>query len=562
VPVVLLVLANILLYVVVVFPLGRQVASAEDQARAEQLQVRRSRTDLSNAKASVTGKQEADAALQKFYKDVLPGDGSEARRITFTRLQQLAQQVERPPWQRCQLRQPREEQHPVEADDHLHAGWRLPRRAQVHLRARDHARVRDSGEHQPEYLGEYPAGDTQDRGLAMSLNIATYTAQDSWPVSDAPPPPAPRSTRPRPVFLALAVVALALVVAYIAWPAASPQAGSSNQPRVQQRQPQAGLPGRVRRGELKVRLGELEEPPPTPSEAIAIRSASSRSRRRPRHPRRGCCSPATRTTWRRRRRRGSQARHPDYVPPPPPAARPPITLKSSSCTMEQGGKKVQSSRRKGLAVLCRGRRHRARDQYRGRPRLAWSPSPWNILTSREAADSDARRVDSRQRHMTRKLAASVLLAFPRHGMRRFACVPHGQDAVRASDWGIGPSPTSPRAVQENPDSPEYKINLRRAQEEAGAAAPSRRRGQLEAQDQLDSALMEYRKSLELIGTDRLAAAKVAELGTDHPRAHRGDARQAAHRRAAAIRPQRGANAPPLLNPGSREPIRLNFNNAR
>jgi len=41
----------------------------------------------------VSGKAEADAALQKFYKDVLPGDQASARRITYTRLAQLARQA-------------------------------------------------------------------------------------------------------------------------------------------------------------------------------------------------------------------------------------------------------------------------------------------------------------------------------------------------------------------------------------------------------------------------------------------------------------------------------------
>ena len=92
-PVVVLVLANVLLYFVVVFPLGRQVASAETQATAEQQHLRRSRSDLNNAKASVTGKQQAQAALQKFYQDVLPTSQSVARTLTYTKLAQLAKQA-------------------------------------------------------------------------------------------------------------------------------------------------------------------------------------------------------------------------------------------------------------------------------------------------------------------------------------------------------------------------------------------------------------------------------------------------------------------------------------
>jgi len=160
--------------------------------------------------------------------------------------------------------------------------------------------------------------------------------------------------------------------------------------------------------------------------------------------------------------------------------------------------------------------------------------------------------------MTRTLAAFVLLAFLVTGCTASRAFRHGQDAVHAADWESAVAYFT-KAVQENPDSPEYKINLRRAQEELARQHVEKAR-QLEAQDQLDSALMEYRKSLELIGTDRLAAAKVAEL--ERTIRERIEATRAKPR-IDVLRDQaaRGTNAPPLLNPGSREPIRLNFNNA-
>src|SRR4029079_10833499 len=160
--------------------------------------------------------------------------------------------------------------------------------------------------------------------------------------------------------------------------------------------------------------------------------------------------------------------------------------------------------------------------------------------------------------MTRKLAAFVLLALLVTGCTASRAFRHGQDAVHAADWESAVASFT-KAVQETPDSPEYKINLRRAQEELARQHVEKAR-QLEAQDQLDSALMEYRKSLELIGTDRLAAAKVAEL--ERTIRERIEATRAKPR-IDVLRDQaaRGTNAPPLLNPGSREPIRLNFNNA-
>jgi uncharacterized protein YecT (DUF1311 family) len=90
VPLVIAGLASALLYVVVVFPLGRQVAAAEQQAEMQRDLVVRARQDHQAAKAMVQGKQLADASLQKFYQDVLPADASVARRLTYLKLSQIA----------------------------------------------------------------------------------------------------------------------------------------------------------------------------------------------------------------------------------------------------------------------------------------------------------------------------------------------------------------------------------------------------------------------------------------------------------------------------------------
>jgi Tfp pilus assembly protein PilO len=93
VPLAIGIIANIVLYVVVVFPLGHQVVTTEREEHAAREQLVKARQDYNSAKATVTGKQQADAALQKFYKDVLPGDQSVARRLTFTKLAELAKQA-------------------------------------------------------------------------------------------------------------------------------------------------------------------------------------------------------------------------------------------------------------------------------------------------------------------------------------------------------------------------------------------------------------------------------------------------------------------------------------
>jgi len=92
-PLIVAVIANVLLYALVVFPLGRQVASAEAEARLQHEQLYRAQSDYNSAKATVSGKQQADAALVKFYNDVLPASAGVARKLTYARLAQLAKQA-------------------------------------------------------------------------------------------------------------------------------------------------------------------------------------------------------------------------------------------------------------------------------------------------------------------------------------------------------------------------------------------------------------------------------------------------------------------------------------
>jgi len=156
--------------------------------------------------------------------------------------------------------------------------------------------------------------------------------------------------------------------------------------------------------------------------------------------------------------------------------------------------------------------------------------------------------------MRRKLALLLVLAVFASGCAASRSFRRGQDAVRIADWDAAVAHFT-AAVQANPDSAEYKINLRRAQEEAARMHVEKGR-ELEKRDQLDGALAEYRRSLELVSTDRVTRAKVAEL------------ERLIRERIEATRPRpqidqlrtqaRSLNAPPLLNPASREPIRLNF----
>src|SRR4051794_13226346 len=115
-----------------------------------------------------------------------------------------------------------------------------------------------------------------------------------------------------------------------------------------------------------------------------------------------------------------------------------------------------------------------------------------------------------------------------------------------------------KAVQESPDNANYKIALQRALLAASYSHIDRAK-EFEAKDQLEAALGEYRQATEYDPTNRLATAKVAEIDrivrerieSSRPR----PAIEALRARAAA------ATAPPILNPASREPLRITYNGA-
>jgi len=169
-PLALAVLANVLLYALVVFPLGRQVARAEEDANAQRELLHRADTDFKSAKATVAGKQQADAALQKFYKDVLPATSSAARTITYTNLSQLAKQAN------VRL------EHGANGITH-EKGSKLSKLTTTYTLTGEYRDVRKfiySLETAPEFIvleniGLTSAGEqAPGRALGMNLNIATY----------------------------------------------------------------------------------------------------------------------------------------------------------------------------------------------------------------------------------------------------------------------------------------------------------------------------------------------------------------------------------------------------
>ena len=129
------------------------------------------RQDYLTAKATVSGKQQADAALQKFYTDVLPVDQGSARRLTYTRLAQLAREAN------VRLEHGNNDVKPLKNS-------RLSKFTTTYTLTGDYRDVRKfiySLETAPEFIVLENIGLSSDIGeqqqlrtLAMTLDIATY----------------------------------------------------------------------------------------------------------------------------------------------------------------------------------------------------------------------------------------------------------------------------------------------------------------------------------------------------------------------------------------------------
>src|SRR5688572_6720169 len=111
--------------------------------------------------------------------------------------------------------------------------------------------------------------------------------------------------------------------------------------------------------------------------------------------------------------------------------------------------------------------------------------------------------------MKNRLIVLMLLLTLSAGCAAGRAFRRGQEAARNGQWDVAVDEYT-KAVQHDPDNPEFKIQLGRAQQTAAQEHISRAR-ELEEKDQLDLALIQYRRAVELDSTNRLGAAKVAEL---------------------------------------------------
>jgi hypothetical protein len=90
VPLALGIIANIAVYLLVVYPLGVKSAGAEDRAAAAAQALQAAERDIAAARELVAGKTRADQELSTFYDKVLPADLPSARRLTYATLPLLA----------------------------------------------------------------------------------------------------------------------------------------------------------------------------------------------------------------------------------------------------------------------------------------------------------------------------------------------------------------------------------------------------------------------------------------------------------------------------------------
>lgn len=83
---------NVLLYLVVVRPWNQSVANIEQRTLAAEQARAAAQTEFSQANGTLTGKDRATKELETFYSKVLAQDLSGARRLTYGRVQRLAEE--------------------------------------------------------------------------------------------------------------------------------------------------------------------------------------------------------------------------------------------------------------------------------------------------------------------------------------------------------------------------------------------------------------------------------------------------------------------------------------
>lgn len=168
VPVAIALLVNVALYAIVVYPLSKKVGGDEQEAESAATALNAARRDFAAARATVAGKGQADQELRTFYREVLPPDVSGARRITFLRIEQLAQ--------KCNLRVERVTSLPKpQSDSNL---VKFIYKASLSGEYRNIRRFIHELETAPEFLVlenvDLRQSEVENRALNVEMEIATY----------------------------------------------------------------------------------------------------------------------------------------------------------------------------------------------------------------------------------------------------------------------------------------------------------------------------------------------------------------------------------------------------
>jgi len=111
--------------------------------------------------------------------------------------------------------------------------------------------------------------------------------------------------------------------------------------------------------------------------------------------------------------------------------------------------------------------------------------------------------------LIRRLFGLIVVAALVTGCAAGMAFRRGQEAARSGDWDAAVAHYT-RALQQNPDNAQYKIELERAMQNAAREYIARAR-EFEEKGDLDSALIAYRRAVEMDGSNRLAAQKAIEL---------------------------------------------------
>jgi Tfp pilus assembly protein PilO len=160
--------ANLLVLVLIVFPLAQRVAGGEAAAEESAAALRAARAAHANARATVEGKSQADAELQRFYDDILPASMSAARGMTYLMTNQLASKIG--------LRQRGRQFGDAPVRDSS-----LGKLTMTLSLSGEYAQIRrfiHDLEMAPDFLVlehlELSQGEGQDRGIDVTVQIATY----------------------------------------------------------------------------------------------------------------------------------------------------------------------------------------------------------------------------------------------------------------------------------------------------------------------------------------------------------------------------------------------------